>query len=151
MLLFCSIFYETVVNTNSYQQCYGSLIKWKVKYITFLFDKLLIFLRVLFGGKVSDGTVFVSLSYDVVRVAKFSDGTASLISSNATTELSILLLVYLLFSKIHKEDSKFNLFCAHDVLLNFFNFDLSFIFYHQTYIHIFMVHALLRFLIHLFL
>ena len=74
MLLFCSIFYETVVNTNSYQQCYGSLIKWKVKYITFLFDKLLIFLRVLFGGKVSDGTVFVSLSYDVVRVAKFSDG-----------------------------------------------------------------------------
>ena len=151
MLLFCSIFYETVVNTNSYQQCYGSLIKWQVKYITFLFDKLLIFLRVLFGGKVSDGTVFVSLSYDVVRVAKFSDGAASLISSHATTELSILLLAYLLFSKIHKEDSKFNLFCTHDVLLNFFNFDLSFIFYHQTYIPIFMVHALLRFLIHLFL
>ena len=57
---------------------------------------------------------------------------SSIISSHTITELSIILAKYL--------SSYF-----------YYNFDSSFIFYYQTYIHICMIHVLLTFLIHLFL
>ena len=55
------------------------------------------------------------------------------------------------------QDSKYNLFHIYEVFYNrtdiyrYSNFDLNYIFYHQIYIYIRMIYALLIFSIHLFL
>ena len=82
----------------------------------------------------------------------------SIISVHLTIE-SPILLAYLPFWQLcipGFQKSPFSHWCSFGFLhshqhLSLFRFDSSFIFYHQTYIHICMIYVLLTFLICLFL
>ena len=83
---------------------------------------------------------------------------SSIISLHVITESPILLSKYLSFSQVHLR--RFEMSFLHTCFLGFshsnqhlslFHFDLNYIWYHQIYIYISIIHMLLMFLIYLFL
>ena len=88
------------------------------------------------------GEAFVSLSYD------------SIISSHVIAKY---LLDIFHFCNCMQKDSKYNLFHINDVfytyidIYRYLTIDLNYIFFHQIYIYICMMYALLMYLVYLFL
>ena len=112
-------------------------------------SKIQKFVKVHFAGTVFVGIVFVEVLFVV-----------SIISSHMTTGSPVILPTYFtIFGATCYRIPKITL-VTHNVLVDFyphtdsyrqFNFGVTYIFYHHTYIHICMTYVLLTFLICLFL
>ena len=107
------------------------------------------FNKTLFVGTVDAGPAVVGIVF-----------VFSVIASQVITESSTILAKYLPFSQLHVAGLQIYFFCTQDVPSDFLinvevylysTFDLNYIFYHQIYIYIRMMYALLMLSIHLFL